>query len=203
MQGRLIAGVLAATLATACATPATPPVPDVPGRALAPFAAVEPRAFEQVLTVSTGDRQRRFIVVGRFCPDHLLLRMFTPAGMDILRIRHDADGVSMDGAGEWPGKIDGERILAALQLVYWPEAEFDRAWSADWRLVAGPGERRLYHRDRVVATVDYAGDRWTDPVTLVHHEPEYRLDIRPLDHHRFGSGDEIDAACTEPRARRS
>ena len=172
----LVVGLLAA-----CATPAHRGAP--PERALASPGALESRSFQQILAVRVAGRERRLLAAGELCADSLVLVLLSPQGLELLRLRHDTEGLEVHRREALPRGITPRAILADLQLVHWPVSALRAAWGEDWTLKEAERQRTLLYRGRPVARVDYTGPAWQAPVTLAHEVLGYRLQVETIDHH--------------------
>ena len=194
MPARLSAVLaLAVALLAACATPVERAAP--PERALALPGTLESRSFQQVLTVRLGGRERQFLAAGELCADALVLVLLSPQGLELLRLRHGADGLEVHRRDALPPGLTPRAILADLQLVYWPAPALRAAWGEDWALRESPRSRVLVHAGRPVARVEYTGPAWRAPVTLAHEMLGYRLQVETIEH-RLVSESGTDPACT-------
>ena len=199
MPARLSAVLaLALGLLTACATPGgRAPLPE---RALASPGAVASRSFQQILTVHFAGDERRLLAAGEVCADSLLLVLLNPQGLELLRLRHDTDGLEVHRRQTLPRGLTARAILADLQLVYWPAPALRAAWGEAWTLREAPQGRVLAYDGRRVTRVEYAGPRWQAPVILAHEMLGYRLQVETIDH-RPASDSGSDPPCTDSPGR--
>jgi hypothetical protein len=174
--------VFAAGVIGACATPSgRSPSAE---RGLAPPAALGDRAFQQVLTVRFGERERRLLAAGRVCGNRLVLVLLTPHGLEVLRLDQRAKRVEVERRQALPQGLRPRAVLADLQLVYWPASALRAAWSDAWALRSAPEQRELLHNGERRVQVDYGGEPWQTPVTVEHELLDYRLRVRTVEHAR-------------------
>ena len=95
----------------------------------------------------------------------------------MLRLAWDGKELQQDRAEQLPESLSAQRVLADLQLVYWPAAAISQALPAGWQLHDEQGVRTLVHRGDVVATVDRTGD---SEARLENLREGYRLHIRSV-----------------------
>lgn len=185
LNGLLVA--LPLLLSTACAMFGAGSMPE---RALAPPAAVDDRSFQQILTVYTDTAERRLIAAGQIRNGVLVLALLTPAGMELLRLRHDADGLVVHRERDLPPGMTPRAMLADFQLVHWPAEALRAAWGDRWTLIDRTRQRILSYRSQPQVRVEYDGQRWHDPVELEHRQYGYRLQVKTLSHDRHPQADE-------------
>lgn len=176
---RLVA--LPLLLSTACAMFGAGPVPE---RALAPPSAAGDRAFQQVLTVRTDTAERRLVAAGHIRDGALVLALLSPEGIELLRLRQDAQGLTVLRERDLPRGLTPHAIVADFQLVHWPADALRSAWGEGWTLADASGQRVLSYRGRPLVRVDYDDRPWHGPVTLEHRRYGYRLDVKTLTHDR-------------------
>lgn len=176
---RLIA--LPLLLSAACTLSGGGPVAE---RALAPSSAPGDRSFQQVLTLHTGDHERRLIAAGQIRDGVLVLALLTPEGVELLRLRQDDDGLEVRRERDMPSGMTPHAVLADFQLIHWPAAALHAAWDSPWTLVERPLERVLAYRGEPYVRVDYQQRPWRGTVTLEHLRHGYRLEVKTLSHHR-------------------
>ncbi len=79
-----------------------------------------------------------------------------------------------------PAQVSPERLLADLQLAYWPLAALQSAYAGSGWHVSEPlaGTRRLRHDEQLVAEVHYSvADPWTGPLWLSNFRHGYSLAV--------------------------
>lgn len=157
-------------------------------RALVPPMAVGDRSFQQVLTVHADGAQRRLIAAGQVRGDVLVLALLTPEGVEILRLRQDADGLDVRRERDLPGGVTPRAIVADFQLIHWPAPALRAEWDGAWDLTERARERILAYRGEPRVRVAYTDRPWRGPVTLEHLQHGYRLEVKTLSHDRRPRG---------------
>lgn len=155
-----------------------------PERALAPPAAVGDRSFQQVLTVRTDASERRLIAAGQVRDGVLVLALLTPEGVELLRLRQDADGLDVRRERDLPSGMTPRAIVADFQLIHWPASALRTEWDGRWDLTERARHRILSYRGEPRVRVAYGDRPWGEPVTLEHLQYGYRLEVRTLSHDR-------------------
>ena len=178
---RLICLLLVATLTGACATPVERRLAEAE-RPLAPAATGGERVFEQLISIRHEEHSRRFIAAGQICDGAMTLALLSPEGLEVLRLRHDEQGVHTRVHRELPDWLDAEAILADIQFVYWPADALEQAWKTTWSLHHDHGGRTLLRQGEAFMRADFEGNPWQDNVRIKHHRLGYELEIRPLHH---------------------
>lgn len=176
---------MATALLTGCALwPAQAP----PAAPLAPPAGLG-RAIqaEQILRIAHGERSLTLQCAVGVSAAETVLSCFTALGQRVFQLRHDGQTVRAESAAQTAGAgsegIPPERILADLQLAYWPlpalVAAFESAPGAGWQVTEpATGLRRLRRNGALHAEVHYTGNTpWTGRLWLVNFEQRYSLDI--------------------------
>lgn len=170
-----LSAVLVAVLLAACAARVrtTDPGLAVPWLQLPPAALPQPLALQQRLTFRHGERRDTVDALVESDADGT--RVAIHAQWQVA-LRLDWDGATLrQQRAPWlPAALDGERVLADLQLVYWPAAAIRAALPQGWRLEESGGHRLLRKGDSVVATVDYPEPQRAH---LEQRALDYTLDI--------------------------
>jgi len=177
----LISVVTAALLVSACASPVERQLAES-ARTLAPAAAGGERSFEQLITFSHEEHSQQFIAAGEICDGAMTLALLSPEGLEVLRLRHDAEGVHTRVRRELPEWLESETILADMQFVLWPAEALEQAWGPSWSLREDARGRTLLRDDQSWARADFNGDPWQGGARLEHLRFGYRLEIRTLHH---------------------
>jgi hypothetical protein len=101
-------------------------------------------------------------------------------GVRLFTLRHDGQRIQVEKAFAIPEAITPERLLADLQLVFWPLQPLQETLArAGYELgEITPATRRLKRGDRLVAEVHYgSADAWSGRSWLVNLEFGYSLQI--------------------------
>jgi hypothetical protein len=170
-----LSGALA--LAGCAAIPrATPPSPARP--LMAPSVAGE-HAVSQVVRGTTGARELIINCVVTLEKGTMTVVGLNAMGVRLFTIRHDGSQVVAEKGTGVPEQLTPERLIADLQLVFWPLTGLQPLRAAGFDISEPvPGTRRLRHGDRLVAEVHYAGtDPWSGRSWLVNLEFGYSLQI--------------------------
>lgn len=103
-------------------------------------------------------------------------------GLRLLSLGVSADGqISAERGPGVPEQLDPRRILADVQLAFWPLASLQAAYAGSAWQVSQPADdtRRLLRDGRLVAEVHYANpDPWNGRLWLVNLRYDYSLAIR-------------------------
>jgi len=168
----------------ACAGCAAPPVGtpanDSPRPLLAPAALGSDRAVNQLVRGAFGAREMTLNCVVTVKDGTMSVVGLSAMGVRVFTIRYDGLTTSVDNSLPIPAQLTPERLLADLQLVYWPMAALESAWQpAGWEVSdSAPGTRRLRRDSRLVAEVHYtSADPWQGRSWLVNFEHGYTLNI--------------------------
>jgi hypothetical protein len=101
-------------------------------------------------------------------------------GLRVFTIKYDGESTQFETSVPIPPQLTAERLLADLQLVYWPLATLAQPLQASgWQVTEpAPGTRRLRHGNRLIAEVHYASaDPWVGRSWLVNLEHGYTLSL--------------------------
>jgi hypothetical protein len=176
-----------ALLLGGCATPRA----DVPGRPasaeatssarplVAPAAAGD-HVVSQVVRGAIGAREMAINCVVTVKGNEMSVVGLNALGVRLFTLRYDGVTVHSEKSFAVPDQLTPERLLADLQLVYWPLASLEPPLRAAGFSVSdgAPGTRRLRQGERLVAEVHYAGaDPWSGRSWLVNLEHGYSLQI--------------------------
>jgi hypothetical protein len=156
-----------------------------PQRPLASPAAAGERAVSQVVRGGTGKREMTLSCVVSVKDGVMSVVGLNAMGVRLFTISYDGKLVQVEKAFAIPEAITPERLLADLQLVYWPLQPLRETLRPAGFEVSepAPGARRLRRGDRWIAEVHYAsGDAWSGRAWLVNLEFGYSLqmDSQPL-----------------------
>jgi hypothetical protein len=165
---------------TACAVA----LPQKPAAALRPLVAPATlggdRTVNQVVRGAFGAREITYNCVVTVKDGSMTLIGLDPLGVRLFTIRYDGKAVQSETAPALKGALMPERLIADMQLAFWPLATLVQPMrEAGWQVSeTAPGVRRLRHGDRLIAEVHYAGgDPWNGRSWLVNFEFDYSLQI--------------------------
>jgi len=174
--------VLAATsLLCACATPPRPAEREsLPARPLAPPDAVGQRAVSQVVRGAFGAREITLSCVVSVQDGVMSVVGLNAMGVRLFKLSYDGQAMHSEKGFGTPDAITPDRLLADLQLVFWPMASLQETLRRAGYEVSEPaaGTRRLRRGDRLVAEVHFSdADAWSGRAWLVNLEFGYTLQI--------------------------
>ncbi len=175
------AAALALLLAACAQLPATPPAT----QALPPLARglpPVPGQISQTLSAVFGEREATLACGLSVTEGGWNTVCVNPLGLRVFTLGVAADGsVTAERGAAVPLQLDPRRVLADVQLAYWPLAALQAAYlGTGWRVTEPePDTRRLWLDERVVAEVHYAGSSpWNGRLWLVNLRDGYALGIR-------------------------
>jgi hypothetical protein len=164
----------------ACAV-APPPKPATALRPLLPPATLGgERTVNQVVRGAFGAREITFNCVVTVKDGTMTLVGLDSLGVRLFTIRYDGTAVRSETAPALQGPFVAERLIADLQLVFWPLASLVQPMrESGWQVSEpAPGIRRLRHGDQLIAEAHYnGGDPWSGRTWLVNFEHDYSLQI--------------------------
>jgi hypothetical protein len=147
---------------------------------LAPATLGAERAANQIVRGALGEREMTINCVVTVKGGTMTIVGLSAMGVRIFTIRYDGQATSVDNSLPIPPQLTPERLLADLQLVYWPINALQEPLQADgWQVTEpAPGTRRLRRDTQLVAEVHYASaDPWAGRSWLVNLEHGYTLSI--------------------------
>lgn len=176
---RLAARVLAlvAVLAMAgCVKPPpllTPPLP--------PQTLGDSITARQQVTIRFDGSERSMQVALKVAPDELTLIGLTAIGQRLFTLSWDGRQAQLSSTLDSIAAIDPQRILADLQLAYWPLPALRAALPNSIHLQQMGTTRLLWRDGRLLwlATGESA-DRWGSSLLIYNARAGYRLTIQPL-----------------------
>jgi hypothetical protein len=171
--------VLASLALGACAT-APHPRSASPRPLVSPAALGGERVVSQVVRAAYGAREMTFNCAITVKDGSMTVVGLNSLGLRLFTIRYDGRAVQSETAPAMQGPFMPERLLADLQLVFWPLASLEAPMSAAGWQVSEPasGTRRLRHGDQLIAEAHYSSeDAWTGRSWLVNFEHGYSLQI--------------------------
>jgi hypothetical protein len=175
--------VLAVSLALGACAVSPPKSPDAAAAArplVAPATLGGDRVVNQVVRAAYGARELTFNCVVTVKNRSMTLVGLNALGVRLFTVRYDGTRVEAETAPAMQGPLMPERLLADLQLVFWPLASLDKSLrDGGWQLSEpSSGIRRLRRGEHLVAEVHYASvDAWSGRSWLVNFEHGYSLQI--------------------------
>jgi hypothetical protein len=162
-------------------TTATVPSSPTSARPLLPPSTLgADRAVNQLVRGALGEREMTINCVVTVKGGTMTIVGLSAMGVRIFTIEYDGQTTSVDANLPVPPQLTPERLLADLQLVYWPLSILQKPLAAGgWQVSEStPGTRRLRRDTRLVAEVHYASaDPWAGRSWLVNLEHGYTLSI--------------------------
>lgn len=152
---------------------------------LAPETLGQSVEARQQVTATWRGRTRSMQVALKVAPKDLTLIGLSSIGQRLFTLTWNgrkADLVSVLGSGvDDPDGLDPARILADLELTYWPLPALRRALNGSLRLEQQGTVRTLWDDNTLLWFASSAtDDRWASAMTIYNARIGYRLDIRPL-----------------------
>ncbi len=170
---------LALLVLGACATHT--PRTDTAARPLvSPASLGSDRLVNQVVRGAFGAREFTINCVVAVQDGVLTLVGLNSLGLRLFTVRYDGEAVSSETAPAMSAPLLPERLLADLQLLYWPLASLAKPLAAaGWQLTEPvAGVRRLRHGEQLIAEAHYSSDDpWSGRSWLVNFEHGYSLQI--------------------------
>ena len=164
-----------------CACVSAPPNPARPARPLvAPATLGAERIVNQVVRGAFGSRELTFNCVVTVKDGAMTLIGTNSLGLRLFTIRYDGKIVQSEMAPAMQEPLLSEKLLADLQLVFWPSGILiEPLRQAGWQLTEpASGIRRLRRGEQLVAEAHYSStDPWSGRSWLVNFEFGYSLQI--------------------------
>jgi hypothetical protein len=183
MKAATISGLLVLLALGACAvTPAklVNSAGATPRPLVAPATLGSDRVVNQVVRAAYGARELTFNCVVTVKDGSMTLVGLNSLGIRLFTIRYDGTRVEAETAPAMQGPLMPERLLADLQLVFWPLASLEKPMrDGGWQLSEpSPGTRRLRRGELLIAEAHYGTqDAWSGRSWLVNFEHGYSLQI--------------------------
>jgi hypothetical protein len=175
---RLFASLSLLTLVACAATaPRTAPAPRP---LVSPASLGSDRVVNQVVRGAFGARELTLNCVVTVKDGAMTLVGLNALGVRLFTIRYDGNTVQSETAPAMSGPLMPERLLADLQLVYWPLASLSKPLATAGLQLSEPtaGVRRLRRGEHLVAEAHYSSENpWSGRSWLVDFELGYSLQI--------------------------
>ena len=171
-----------ATLLAGCAMPASRTAVQIsaPMPLLPPAALGGAHSAQQVLHVAYGDQEATLSAVLTVSRDHLQVIGLNAVGLRLFTLDYDGAQLKTERMPGLPEQIDPARVLADLQLAFWPLTALQNATrDSEWR-VSEPyaRTRRLKRAGKLAAEVHYAdGKPWQGRLWLSNYQFGYSLAV--------------------------
>ncbi len=164
-RGALLLGVAALAGCKALFLP-------LPVLQLRPVDLGPPRTIEQRLQITR--RGQAVVLEGVADVSATRVQLIATAlGVRLYDLEYDGRRVTPGPAGSPPGSLPPEVALDDFLLLYAPTDALAAALPRDLRLVAGPGRRQLFRRERLLLEISYEG---SDPENGRSHLRNVALD---------------------------
>lgn len=140
------------------------------------------RRIVQQLTAQWPGREESLLCILELDNQRIAMAGLTTDGLSLFNLSYDGQRLQSDKTPLMPVSVAPERIIADLQLVYWPLASLTKILPRHWRLETANSHRRLYFNDGLRVEVRYRSTdvMWPKIVELINHEYNYRLYIETI-----------------------
>ena len=138
-------------------------------------------ALTQALHITWQGETHQLLGVLEMTPGNTAMAVFTPEGLTLFSLVHNATGLTVDRHQLLPTFVDPRRILADAQLVNWPLPELISQLPAPWRVEEEGLTRRLWCRQKLISEAVFQGSisSW-ETVELKSPGGDFKLMIQPL-----------------------
>lgn len=171
---------------SACAHQSTPS-PNAPASAPRPLLPLAPplgpsRRIVQQLTAHWPGQERTLLCVLELSGNKIAIAGLTPEGMSVFDLSYDGKLIESARSPLVPDLVQPERIVADVQLAYWPLDLLRKNLPTGLAIEAGTNFRRLTENGQTRIEVRYlsAETDWPRQVELTHLQYHYRLSIDTL-----------------------
>ena len=152
---------------------------------LAPETLGTSQSVQQVLNVAYADKEATLTAVLTATPQHVQVIGLNAVGVRLFTVDYDGVSVKSERLPGLPDQIEPQRMLADLQLAFWPLPTLQQALQGSTYEVGEPtpGTRRLKRAGKLAAEVHYADDHpWSGRLWLANYAFGYSLavDSSPL-----------------------
>lgn len=168
-----------------CATTSSMPMSALQAMPVLPPSSLgQIRSERQIVHAAYADQTATMQCVLEIAPQRLQLIAVNAMGLRLFSVRVEGEQVTVERAPGVPEQIDPARILADVQLAYWPLATLQRAYADSGWNVSEPfaHTRRLTRDGRLISEVHYAAnarDVWKQRLWLSNVAFGYTLGIEP------------------------
>jgi hypothetical protein len=163
-----------------CAHQRTPITSNDTRPLLAPASLQGDRSANQIVRGAFGEREMVLNCVIAVQGSALSVVGLTTMGVRAFTLRYDGQTINVQTYLPVPPQLTPERLLADIQLVYWPFSALQTELAkAGWELTEPfSGTRRLRRGDTLIAEIHYGqADPWQGRSWLVNLEHGYTLGI--------------------------
>jgi len=169
-----------ASLLNACAQAPVQSQASPPRPLAAPATLQTDRVAQQIVRGAFGEREMTMNCIVSVRGDLLTVIGLTALGARVFTIRYDGSQVQVEKELPTPPQLTAERLLADIQLAFWPSAALQPVLAQQgWRLTEPfPRTRRLWRGSALVGEVHYDDDDpWRGRSWLVNLQHGYTLGI--------------------------
>lgn len=164
-----------------------PPASNLSRDLLSPAELGESVALEQLVSFVFNGKKQQMLVHMDIEPNALQLLAFDGFSTPLFKLEYD--GKKLVKENFIPMVDDGiaKRVLADMQLVYWPVSRLNQHFASDgWKVEQticeqGLSCRKLYLDEELVAVVLYQSDKqWHSDVSINNLTANYQIEISTL-----------------------
>ncbi len=139
------------------------------------------QALTQALHITWQGETHQLLGVLEMTPGNTAMAVFTPEGLKLFSLLHNATGLTVERHQLLPDFVDPRRILADAQLVNWPLRELASMLPDPWRVEEDGLTRRLWCHQELISQAVFQGSisAW-DTVELTSPAADFQLMIQPL-----------------------
>ena len=129
-----------------------------------PITFTDAQRSTQTVVITRNGQSYRMLCILELGPRGLVLVAFTELGQRLFTLEYGPQRYAIDVSPALPPQFDAKRVLADLQLVYWPLNLFEKSLNAGWSVTGSDvgDARRLTHDGEVVASVRREADGTID-----------------------------------------
>jgi hypothetical protein len=125
-----------------------------------PITFADAQRTTQTVVITRNGQSYRMLCILELGTHGLVLVAFTELGQRLLTLEYGPQRYAIDVSPVVSPQFDAKRVLADLQLVYWPLNAFEESLRAGWSVSGSDtgDARRLVHNGELVATVRREAD---------------------------------------------
>ncbi len=173
--------MLAGLLLSSCSLLGPQPQPDAMPPLLAPATLARSVQTLQIVHVAFKEREAALQCVLTVTDERIDVLGLSALGQRVFGLSYEGpDKMQVQSGPMLPAEVSPERLLADLQLAYWPLPALQAAYlGTRWEISEPrPGSRRLRQAGQLVAEVHYSAiDPWAGPLWLSNFRYGYSLAV--------------------------